>query len=413
METENKLQRFTVAQMIIVVLLALTQFTVILDFMVMSPLGDVLMKSLNITPKQFGFAVSSYAFSAGLSGLLTAGFADRFDRKKLLLFFYCGFIGGTLLCAIAPTYPSLIIARIVTGLFGGVIGSISLTIITDLFPMHMRGRAMGIMQTGFVASQVLGLPVGLYLSNVWNWHAPFTMIVVLALVIAICILFFLQPVTKHLGTAPRQRILQRYKSILEMKDYQRGFMLTATVYIGGFLMQPFASTFLVNNLKVLPSQLPVIFLCSGIMALIMMPVMGRLSDKIEKFSIFAAGSVWAIIMSLIYTHLPPIPLVSVIIVNILLFMGVLSRNVPATATISAVPQTGDRGAYMSINSSIQQLAGGLAAALAGTIIKQPSHSAPIEHFALLGYVSVVIMLLGIWLMYRVSVMLKNRVATAI
>src|ERR1700712_4698870 len=152
---------FTGYQKFAVFILAITQFTVILDFMVMSPLGDILMKSLDLKPSRFGIAVSAYAFSAGISGLLTAGFADRYDRKKLLLFFYTGFIAGTILCGVSTTYPLLVGARIITGLFGGVIGSISMAIVADLFDLQHRGRVMGFMQMGFGASQVLGIPLGL------------------------------------------------------------------------------------------------------------------------------------------------------------------------------------------------------------------------------------------------------------
>src|SRR5579871_6792325 len=175
-QQKNAVPPFSRYQKFAIFVLALTQFTVILDFMVMSPLGDMLMKSLDIKPHHFGLAVSAYAFSAGISGLLTAGFADKFDRKKLLMFFYTGFTAGTLFCGLAPTYELLLAARIVTGVFGGVIGSISMAIITDLFPLNMRGRVMGVVQTSFAASQVLGLPLGLYLANHWGWHAPFLMI---------------------------------------------------------------------------------------------------------------------------------------------------------------------------------------------------------------------------------------------
>jgi predicted MFS family arabinose efflux permease len=166
--TENNqahLSKFTSYQIFVIVILALTQFTVILDFMIMSPLGDMLIKSMNLSPSQFGFAVSSYAFSAGISGLATAGFADRFDRKKLLLFFYIGFILGTLFCGVTTSYSMLIAARIITGLFGGVIGSISMAIGADLFSLEKRGRVMGFIQMGFGASQVLGIPIGLYIAN--------------------------------------------------------------------------------------------------------------------------------------------------------------------------------------------------------------------------------------------------------
>lgn len=166
LQKDGVAKAFTGYQKFVVFILAITQFTVILDFMVMSPLGDILMKSLNLAPSRFGLAVSAYAFSAGIAGLLTAGFADRFDRKKLLLFFYIGFIIGTIMCGIAQTYVTLLIARIITGLFGGVIGSISMAIITDLFSLQQRGRVMGFVQMGFGASQVLGVPIGLYLANI-------------------------------------------------------------------------------------------------------------------------------------------------------------------------------------------------------------------------------------------------------
>ena len=190
---------FTGYQKFVIFILAITQFTVILDFMVMSPLGDMLMKSLSLKPSAFGFAVSAYAFSAGISGLLTAGFADRFDRKKLLLFFYIGFIGGTIFCGLAHTYAVLVAARIITGLFGGVIGSISMAIITDLFALQQRGRVMGFIQMGFGGSQVLGVPIGLYLANAWGWEAPFWMVATLSIIIALLIAAKLQPVTKHLA----------------------------------------------------------------------------------------------------------------------------------------------------------------------------------------------------------------------
>src|SRR5436190_21103823 len=190
---------FTSYQKFVIVAMAITMFSVVLDFMIMSPLGDLLMKSFNMKPSQFGAAVSVYAFSAGAAGFLTAGFADRFDRKKLLLFFYIGFIAGTFLCSIATSYETLLAARIVTGLFGGVIGSICMAIITDLFDMHHRGRVMGFVQMGFGASQVLGIPIGLFIANQWNWRAPFVMVALIGLLTAALIFFKLKPVRDHLS----------------------------------------------------------------------------------------------------------------------------------------------------------------------------------------------------------------------
>src|SRR5580693_3515920 len=191
-------QSFSRYQSGLVALLAFVQFTVILDFIIMSPLGAILMPSLNITAGQFGVAVSAYAFSAGISGILSAGFADRFDRKRLLLFFYVGFTLGTLLCALAPNYHVLLLGRIVTWLFGGVVGSVVLAIITDLFPLHLRGRVMGFVQTAFAASQVLGIPAGLFLSNHWSWHVAFGALVGLSIVAMAAVLLVMRPVNSHL-----------------------------------------------------------------------------------------------------------------------------------------------------------------------------------------------------------------------
>src|ERR1700729_2160743 len=189
---------FSPYQSLIVALLALVQFTIIIDFMIMSPLGAIIMPALDISAAQFGVAVSAYAFSAATSGILAAGFADRFDRKRLLLFFYAGFTLGTALCAVAPNFHVLLLGRIVTGLFGGVMGSIVLAIITDLFALNLRGRVMGFGQTAFAASQVLGIPVGLFLSNHWNWHVAFGALVGLSIAAIAAISLAMRPVNAHL-----------------------------------------------------------------------------------------------------------------------------------------------------------------------------------------------------------------------
>src|SRR3954470_937528 len=189
---------FTPYQAFVVAVLSILQFTVILDFMVLSPLGAILLPTLKITTSQFGLVVSAYAFSAGASGLLAAGFADKFDRKKLLLFFYVGFLAGTAFCAWAPTYELLLAARIVTGIFGGVIGSVSFAIITDIFKFEVRGRVMGFVQMAFAASQILGLPIGLLLANKFGWHAPFWMIVIFGVFVGLLIMFKMKPIDEHL-----------------------------------------------------------------------------------------------------------------------------------------------------------------------------------------------------------------------
>src|ERR1700742_3647832 len=232
---------FSRYQSFLVALLALVQFTIILDFIIMSPLGAIIMPALNITAAQVGVAVSAYAFSAGISGVLAAGFADRFDRKRLLLFFYVGFTAGTALCALAPNYHVLLIGRIVTGLFGGVIGSVVLAIITDLFPLRLRGRVMGFVQTAFAASQVLGIPAGLFLSNHWNWHVAFGTLVGLSIAGMAAVLLLMQPVNGHLLLKQDKNAFRHLIATVAQPRYTLAFALTTLLATGGYMLMPFGS----------------------------------------------------------------------------------------------------------------------------------------------------------------------------
>lgn len=397
---------FTAYQVLVIILLALTQFTVVLDFMVMSPLGDMLMKSMSLTTTQFGFAVSGYAFSAGISGLLTAGFADRYDRKKLLLFFYIGFVMGTLFCGLSHTYIMLLLARILTGLFGGVIGSISMAIVADIFPIEQRGRVMGFMQMGFGASQVLGIPISLYLANAWGWEAPFLMIVGLGVVICAAVIIKMQPVIEHLEVANPKNAITHLWHTIRQRHYRIGFLATAMLSLGGFMMMPWGSAFSINNLHITYEQLPLLFMVAGVSSLIVMPLVGRLSDKIDKFRIFAIASAWMMIMVIIYTNLTPVPFWIVVTLNITFMIGIMSRMVPAMALTSSLPKMQDRGAFMSINASLQQIAGGVAAAVGGMIVVQKTKTSPLEHYNTLGYVIVVLSAISVYMVYRVSKMIK-------
>jgi predicted MFS family arabinose efflux permease len=398
--------RFTGYQALVIVLLALTQFTVVLDFMVMSPLGDMLMKSMELTTSQFGFAVSGYAISAGFSGLLTAGFADKFDRKKLLLFFYIGFIAGTLFCGLSTTYFMLLAARIITGIFGGVIGSISLAIVADLFPLQQRGRAMGFIQMGFGASQVLGIPISLYIANHFSWQSPFFMIVGLATITWLTVGLKLQPVIKHLELKTEKKAIIHLWHTITQGKYWNGFIMTALLSLGGFMMMPWGSAFAVNNLGVSYEQLPLLFMASGLAALVIMPLVGKLSDKIDKAKIFTAAAIWMTVIVVIYTNLGPIPFPLIMMMNILMMIGIMSRIVPAMALVSALPKMQDRGAFMSINSSLQQFAGGIAAAVGGMIVVQKTKTSPLQHYDILGYMIVVIIIFNIVQIFRVSNLIK-------
>lgn len=405
-ETFSRYQRFVVA------LLAFLQFTVVLDFMILSPLGALLIEKLNVTPAQFGRVVSAYAFSAGVSGLLAAGFADRFDRRKLLLFFYVGFVFGTLLCGVATSYRFLLGARIVTGIFGGVIGSISFAIVADLFPLSMRGRVMGLVQSSFAASQILGIPIGLFLATHLGWHAPFLMIVGVSVLAGIAIVLWLRPITGHIeaGAAKRNPIEHLVRTATRPR-YLAGFSATVLLATGGFMLMPFGSTFLVQNLGIALEKLPMVYVVTGAAAMVTGPLMGRVSDSFGKYRTFLLGSILTAVIVVWYTGLSSASLGFIIVLNVLLFAGISARMVSSFALTSALPDLPDRGAYMSISSSLQQLAGGLASFSAGLIVHQATPASPLEGYPTLGWVVVLAMLVTVGLMFNVHRLVK-RTATA-
>lgn len=392
---------FTRYDIFIIAILAILQFTIVLDFMVLSPLGAQLLVELNITTVQFGWVVSAYAFSAGASGLLAAGFADKFDRKKLLLFFYVGFVVGTFLCGIAPDYNFLLMARIVTGIFGGVIGSVSFAIITDLFKMEVRGRVMGFVQMAFAASQVMGLPVGLYFANKWGWHSPFIMIVGISIIIGIAIIVYMKPINEHLKIKSDRNALQHLGKTISNTTYLKAFAATILLATGGFMLMPFGSAFSINNLGITMEQLPLLYMITGIFSIGIGPLAGKLSDKIGKYKMFVVGSVISIVMVVIYCNLSITPLWIVILINVVLFAGIMARIIPSTALLTAIPDPQDRGAFMGINSSIQQISGGVAAAAAGLIVVQ-TESGRLERYDILGYVVVGAMLITMVMIYGLN-----------
>jgi predicted MFS family arabinose efflux permease len=408
MSPSAKEKTFTRYQVFMIAILAILQFTIVLDFMVLSPLGVLLLEKLQINTSQFGLVVSAYAFSAGASGLLAAGFADKFDRKKLLLFFYTGFILGTFLCGIAPNYHFLLVARIITGLFGGVVGSVSFAIITDLFRMEVRGRVMGFVQMAFAASQVLGIPIGLLLANHFGWHAPFLMITAFGIILGIVIAMYVKPVTAHLQVrSERNPFAHLFKTVAEPR-YQLAFAATTLLATGGFMLMPFASAFTTHNLGISVDQLPVLYGITGVFSIIFGPLAGRLSDKIGKFSVFVVGSLITMTTVAVYTNLGTTPFALVAVINVLMFLGVSSRMISASALTTAVPAPQDRGAFMSINSSVQQISGGIGSAVAGLIVVQTSTGA-LEHYNMLGNVVIAAMIITMIMMGFVNRMVNPSV----
>lgn len=396
---------FTRYQKFLIVILAFLQFTIILDFMILSPLGAILMPALHITPSQFGMVVSVYAFSAGISGFLAGGFADLFDRKKLLLFFYCGFLLGTLLCGMAQSFYFLLAARMVTGVFGGVIGSIVMAIATDEFPMAVRGRVMGTVQTAFAASQVLGIPLGLFIANHLGWHWAFYLIVMCGVLAGVAIWHFMRPVDAHLKLQRDRSPFEHLIHTLKNRRYLQGFAATALLATGGFMLMPFGSAFSVNNLGIPLAQLPMVYMITGMSNFVAGPLIGRLSDKMGNYILFLCGSLSTIVVISVYTRLGVTPIGWVIAISVLMFAGIQARMIASQTLLSGVPEPASRGAFMSINSSVQQISGGIAALLAGMIVSEAPNGVLLQ-FDMLGNVVVVAVVTTMVLMYRIHRMVE-------
>jgi len=395
------LMPFTGYQKTVVGMLAFLQFAVILDFMLMAPLGALIMPALKIEPRQFGLVVSAYAFSAAASGLLTAGFADRYDRKRLLLFFYAGFVMGTLWCGLAQSFETLLVARVVTGLFGGVIGSVVLAIATDLFPSQMRGRVMGLIQTAFAASQVLGIPIGIYLANRWNWHVPFLAMAALGVAGGLAVGWRMQPVAAHLNLPQEHSPWSHLLHTLTVPRHLLAFATTALLTTGGFMLMPFSSAYVVSNLGIDLHSLPTVYLVTGLCTIFVGPAVGRASDAFGKFPVFALGTALSIVMVLTYTHLGPVSLPVLVVINAVMFVGIFSRMIPFQALASSVPSPAQRGAFNAIGASIQQLSGGFASVVAGHIVTLAADG-KLQHFDTVGYIVVATSLLSFALLWRLS-----------
>lgn len=315
---------------------------------------------------------------------------------------YVGFLLGTFFCSAANSYLLLLIARIFTGVFGGVMTSIVHTIIADIYKDKLRGRAMGYVQMSLGAGQIIGIPMGIFIATHFSWTTSFLFIVVIGVLNLLLIIWKIAPITAHLSLQNESKPLANLVHILSTKSYLLSFSAVMFVSIGGYMLLPFASLYLVNNLGISRFSIPIVYMSSGIANLILMPIIGRLCDQFSRKTIFTIGSLLAIILINIYTHLPILSLVVFIPFNILLFATIMMRLTPLFSINAGVPVQKDRGAYLSLSSSVQQIAGGIGSIIGGIIIKQYSVGAPLNNMDLLGYIMSVVFVIGILLVYNIN-----------
>jgi DHA1 family inner membrane transport protein len=371
---------------ILIFILASINFTNIVDFMIMLPLGPSLMRIFKVTDQEFAYVVSAYAISAFVSGFAAAFFVDNFDRKKLLIFAYSGFIIGTFACGMAPNYTLLLIARMVAGLFGGLIGAQVLSILADSFPLERRGTAMGFLMAAFSVASVVGVPVSIYLASKYNWHMPFTTISVMGLVILGFVIKYIPSMTAHIELVKHKNKFEVISRIFKDTNQVYALLLSFTLMFSHFAVISFMSPYMVKNVGFTESELAYIYLLGGAITMFTAPLIGKLSDRYGKFKIFSIFAVLAVVPLIVLTNLEATSLSVALLFTSIFFIISGGRIIPSQALISSVVDPQHRGSFMSINSSIQQLATGSAAFVTGLVVYTDAQH-HFHHFEYVGYAS--------------------------
>ncbi len=386
---------------LVLFILASVQFTTIVDFMIVMPLGPQLMRTLDINPTQFGVIVSSYTFAAGVAGLVASAFIDRFARRNSFTAIYIGFLVGTLCCAFAPTYHLLALARVVTGAFGGILGGMALAIIGDVFPEHRRGRATGSLMTGFALASVAGVPIGLHLGTNYGWHVPFIVLAIGGVIPLALVPLGLPPLNAHVGKThshPLRSVLETFTHSAHLN----AFALIVVLMIGNFSVFPYLSAYLVANVGMTEQTLPLVYIAGGALTLLVAPVVGRLADRHGKLTVYRLIAPASAVFLLLITHLPPVPLAVAVAVFGALMGCNVGRMIPAMAMVTSSVEPRRRGAFLSANSSVQHLAAGWGTYLGGLIVRE-SPTGKLEHFGTVGWIAAAATIISLWLAGRIQI----------
>jgi predicted MFS family arabinose efflux permease len=379
-------------------ILVAVQFTHIVDFVVLMPLGPKLFREFDINTTQFGLLVSAYTFSAAFSSILASLFLDKLDRKKALLLLFAGFAISTLMCALSGSYWPLMTARIMAGAFGGILTALSLSIIGDYVPIQRRGQAMGAVMSAFSIASVIGVPTGLWLAEAFDWHAPFFLLSITSIPLIIIAAIKLPAMELHLQTQ-QSKAWPRIVNILKMKGPQRAFLLMSVMMIAGFSIIPFISPYLVSNAGMAESNLSWLYLIGGIFTFGSSIISGKLSDTFGPMQVFRIAAVISIIPILILTQFEVVPLYQILIVTTLFMIFLSARLVPVISMVTGTVPPAQRGTFMSLLSSIQQMSSGIAAYVAGLIITETA-SGKIMHYERVGYMASIATLLAVYLGYK-------------
>jgi predicted MFS family arabinose efflux permease len=382
----------------VLIALGAVQFTSILDFILIMPLGPQLDRKLGVSPAQFGLIVSSYTIAAGIAGFVASSLVDRYSRKTAFLGLYIGFLLGTLLCGLAPTYPLLLAARVVTGAFGGILGGLAMAIIGDVFPDERRGRATGFLMSAFSMASIFGVPFGLFLGNRYDWHAPFLMLAALGLPILFLGMWCLPELRGHLNKGDVNQ-WEKMKETYTHPNHIRAFLLIISMMLGTFMVVPFIAPYLVSNAGLTEQQLPWVYFGGGICSFFSSFLIGKWADKYGKLKVYRIVAPFSALMMMTLTTLPKVGLILAVAAVSMMMVSNSGRMIAAMAMINGSVENRLRGGFMSAYSSIQHIASGVGAYLAGLIVTR-SANGELQHYGWVGLSGVVATLLSLWLAGR-------------
>lgn len=377
-----------------VFLLAAIQFTHIVDFVVMMPLGPTLMRVMDISPIQFASLVSSYNFSAAIAGVLYGIIADRFGRKKLLIACFIGFILGTLACGLTHEFEFLLLARIIAGAFGGVLNGIVFAITADLIPFHRRGAAMGVIMSSFSIASIIGVPIGLAISDSFGWQKTFWFIAAFGVPVAVASHFVFPNLKDHIKNKTPIEDLKRFGILLLNMKYLKAYFLIFLMALSSFSIIPFLSPYAVKNVGLAETDLKYIYLVGGLFTVVTSRLVGKASDRFGSFQVFSSLALFSFLPIYLYTTAPPMGLTLFLALSAFFMTVVSGRFIPVMTLASEVPESEDRGTFMGLLNSIRSLGSASATLVGGAIIIE-TQSGKLERFDMVGFFSMAVSLLAI------------------
>jgi predicted MFS family arabinose efflux permease len=392
-----------ISERMVVLLIAAVQFINILDFMIVMPLGPEFARELDVSSNHIGIIAGSYTAAAAVAGVAGSFFLDRFDRRKALAVAMFGLVVGTALAGLSWNLHTLIGARVIAGLFGGPATALSLAVVADIVPKERRGRAMSTVMSAFSLASIAGVPLSLEIANIGGWRAPFYCVAAFGLVITAASIFLLPPLRVHLASGVTPPGWGMFRMIVKPLPLLAALALVSMV-TSAFAVIPNIPVYLEFNLgytgeawipallaKVgidyTPSVLGPLYLIGGIVSLLVLQIVGRMTDRFGSAAVSWVGAVLTVIVMYIWfiDYQAALPALFLFVC----FMGAMTvRGVPARTLDTKVPLPNERAAFMSMQSAVQHTTLAVAASLSSFILAENPADRSLEGMVTLGWIAV-------------------------